>query len=107
LRYLAALIEEVSDDGAVLCGESFGGALSLTTALARPDLVRGLVIVNSFPYLDQRLRLAAAPRLLRLVPWAAMPIVRRFTASRLHSSHTLREDLGAFHERSRAIDRDG
>ena len=104
---LAGLIEEVSDDGAILCGESFGGALSMTTALERPDLVRGLVIVNSFPRIDQRLRLWAAPKLLRLLPWGAMPLVRRYTSAHLHSPHTLPEDLHEFHERAKQIDRDG
>ena len=104
---LVTLIEEVSDDGAILCGESFGGALAMTAALARPDVVRGLVIVNSFPYLDQRLRLAVTPPLLRAMPWGAMPLVRRFTASKLHSAHALPEDLLEFRERAKAIERNG
>ncbi|MEL7155410.1 MAG: alpha/beta hydrolase [Actinomycetota bacterium] len=104
---LAATIEERAPEGVVLVGESFGGALSMSAALARPDLVRALVIVNSFPWLDQRWRLHLAPLLLRLVPWAAMPIVRTFTASRLHSRHTLPADLEQFHLRSRAIGRSG
>ena len=104
---LAAAIREASPDGALLVGESFGGALSLCTALARPDLVRGLVIVNSFPRLDNRLELRLAPTLLRFVPWGAMRIVRSFTESRLHSSHTLPEDLREFHTRAQAIGKRG
>lgn len=104
---LVGLIEEVSDHGAILIGESFGGALSLSTALARPDLVRGLVIVNSFPYLDQRLQLLAAPVALRILPWGLMPIVRRLTERRLHSPHCRDEDLAEFHTRSQAIDQHG
>lgn len=103
---LANLIEEVSDRGAILVGESFGGALSMSTALVRPDLVRGLVIVNSFPYLHQRLRLAVAPRLLRAIPWGAMPLVRRYTSDHLHSPHTDTQDIAEFRERAKAIDRD-
>lgn len=103
---LVGLIEEVSDNGAILLGESFGGALAMSTALARPELVRGLVIVNSFPYLDQRLRLAVAPGLLRLIPWGAMPLVRRYTSARLHSPQTDRDEIAEFQRLSRAIDRD-
>lgn len=103
---LAALVAEVSDDGAILCGESFGGALAMTTALEHPDLVRGLVVVNSFPYLRQRVRLRAAPLLLRAMPWGAMPLVRRYTSAHLHSPHALPEDLHEFRERSAQIDRD-
>lgn len=103
---LAQLVDEVSDDGAILCGESFGGALSMTTALAYPDLVRGLVIVNSFPRIEQRVKLAVAPPLLKMIPWAAMSVVRRYTSAHLHSPHALPEDLHEFRERAKQIDRD-
>ncbi len=102
---LAGLVEEISDSGAILLGESFGGALALSTALARPDLVRGLVIVNSFPCLDQRWRLTVAPRLLRIVPWGAMPLVRRYTSDRLHSPQTDKDEIAEFRRLSRFIDR--
>lgn len=103
---LAALISEVSNEGAVLLAESFGGALSMSVALEHPDLVRGLVIVNSFPYFDERLKLWAAPWLLRAMPWAAMPIVRRYTSDHLHSPHTNADDIAEFRERAKSIDRD-
>jgi 3-oxoadipate enol-lactonase len=106
---LRRLIEEVAPGQVILCGESFGGALSMSLALAHPELVQGLVVVNSFPYVRRplRLRLRAAPLVLRAFPWGAMPLVRRFTESRLHSPHALPEDLREFHERSRQIDRTG
>ena len=103
---LAQMIEEVADENAILVGESFGGALSMSLAISRPDLVAGLVIVNSFPYLDERIKLRVAPRLLRLVPWGAMPIVRRYTSDHLHSPHTDRADIEQFRERAKSIDRD-
>jgi pimeloyl-ACP methyl ester carboxylesterase len=103
---LGDLVEEVSDRGAILVAESFGGALSMSLALSRPDLVAGLVIVNSFPHLDQRIKLQLAPRLLRLVPWGAMPLVRRYTSDHLHSPHTTAADIAEFRERAKSIDRD-
>ena len=103
---LAALIGEVADGPVILIGESFGGALSMSLAISRPGLVAGLVIVNSFPYFDERLKLRLAPRLLRLIPWAAMPIVRRYTSDHLHSPHTDRSDIEEFRERAKSIDRD-
>jgi 3-oxoadipate enol-lactonase len=103
---LARLIEEVSKSGVVLLGESFGGALSMSLALDRPDLVRGLVIVNSFPFFEERAKLRMAPWLLRAIPWAAMPIVRRYTSDHLHSPHTNLEDIEQFRERAKSIDRD-
>jgi pimeloyl-ACP methyl ester carboxylesterase len=104
---LRLLIEDTAPSEVVLCGESFGGALSLSFALAHPGHVRGLVLVNSFSVLHMPWRLRWAPRLLRALPWGAMPVVRRFTESRLHSPHVLPEDLREFHERAKQIRRDG
>lgn len=104
---LRSLVEEVSVRGAILLGESFGGALSLSFGLAYPELTRGLVIVNSFARVPQRAQLWIAPKLLRCMPWGAMHSVRRFTQARLHSPHTLAEDLAQFHEFSRSIGREG
>lgn len=104
---LRALIEDVAPGEVLLCGESFGGALSLSFALAHPGHVSGLVIVNSFPVIHMRWRLRWAPRLLRALPWGAMRVVRRFTSMRLQSRHTLPEDIAEFHERSKSILRDG
>lgn len=104
---IAELADEVAHNGVILLGESFGGALSLEVALRHPQAVKGLVIVNSFPYLDNRLQLAVAPRLLRMVPWGAMPVVRRITEHRLHSAHALDDDLAEFRQRTRSIERDG
>jgi pimeloyl-ACP methyl ester carboxylesterase len=50
----------------VLLAESFGGAIALMIALARPELVRRLVLVNTFAWYPRRLFI----RLLALVgPW--------------------------------------
>lgn len=104
---LVLLIRETSAKPVLLCGESFGGALAMSVALARPELVKGLIIINSFPYLENRLQLALAPRIVKLLPWVAMPAVRRLTEHRLHSAHALDEDLHEFRVRMRGIGRDG
>jgi pimeloyl-ACP methyl ester carboxylesterase len=101
------LARERAEEKVFLCGESFGGALSLSFALRHPERLAGLVILNSFPYIRQRVRIRLGPPLLKLMPWGAMPLVRRFTESRLHSSHTLPEDIEEFHRRTRAIGRRG
>src|SRR5262245_34743455 len=53
---LAALIVRELElaGGGVLLAESFGGAVALYAALARPDLVRRLVLVNTFAYYPRR-----------------------------------------------------
>jgi pimeloyl-ACP methyl ester carboxylesterase len=101
------LARERGEEKVFLCGESFGGALSLSFALRHSEKLAGLVILNSFPYIRQRVRIRLGPPLLKLMPWGAMPVVRRFTESRLHSSHTLPEDIEEFHRRARAIGRRG
>lgn len=104
---LTTLILEVSSRPVILCGESFGGALSMSLALTSPNLVSGLVIVNSFPYLENRLQLRVAPWITKLVPWMAMPAIRRLTEHRLHSAHALEEDLREFRQRMRGVERGG
>jgi pimeloyl-ACP methyl ester carboxylesterase len=105
VELLRQFVTTVTDGGAILVGESFGGALSLSTALAHPEVVRGLVIINSFPWLANRLQLWLGPWALRALPWGAMPALRRVTESRLHSAHTLPGDRSEFHRRALAIDR--
>jgi pimeloyl-ACP methyl ester carboxylesterase len=90
-----------------LVGESFGGALSLTYALAHPARVERLVIVNSFPFFSPQARLWLGYHLLRATPWGVMSIVRQLTAFRMHSRHTGRDDLRRFHALMRATTRDG
>ncbi len=91
----------------LLCGESFGGALSLSFALAHPQLLRGLVILNSFPKIRHPWQLKLGPWLLKAIPWGAMGLVRRFTEAKLHSPHALPEDLAEFHERMRWVGKVG
>lgn len=90
-----------------LVGESFGGALSLSYALARPDLVERLVIINSFPYFGPQARLWLGYHLLRATPWGMMRLVRQLTARRMHSPHTGRSEIDRFHHLMRATTRDG
>lgn len=90
-----------------LVGESFGGALSLSYALAHPERVVRLVIVNSFPYFGPQARLWLGYHLLRATPWGVMRLVRQLTSWRMHSPHTGREELRRFHQLMRATTRDG
>ncbi len=97
---LARVIRTVSSAGepAIVVGESFGGAVALSFALARPELVAALVILNSFPrFLPQfRLRLAIAVLRALPFPWKTMSLVRRVTAFRLHSKYTHRTEIRRF-----------
>ncbi len=84
--------------GAVVVGESFGGALAMSFALARPEQVSALVVLNSFPYFAPQFRLRLARYGLGVIPWGAMSLIRRATAFRLHSAHTHRDEIRRFME---------
>ncbi|MEQ1575432.1 MAG: alpha/beta fold hydrolase [Vicinamibacterales bacterium] len=97
---LARVIETVAPAGreAIVVGESFGGALALSLAVARPERVSALIVLNSFPYFTPQVRLHLARFGLGALPWGAMGLVRRLTASRLHSHHTHRNEVHRFLE---------
>jgi pimeloyl-ACP methyl ester carboxylesterase len=92
---------------AIIVGESFGGAVALTFALRYPDHVGSLVVLNSFPYFAPQARLRLAIAGLKVLPWAAMPLVRHLTAFRLHSPHTHRAEVKQFIELTAHATRDG
>lgn len=95
---LVRVLQAISPSGepAVLVAESFGGALAMSAALGHPELVRALVLLNTFPFFRPQHRLHLAMLGIRMVPWGAMRIVRRVTALRLHSRHTHRDDVRRF-----------
>jgi pimeloyl-ACP methyl ester carboxylesterase len=106
---LASIVRQVSpEEGrAVVIGESFGGALALTLAAERPECVRSLVILNSFPYFEPQFRLRLALAGLRTMPWGMMGAVRRLTAFRLHSPHTHGDEIRQFMRLTAAASRTG
>ena len=97
---LARIIDTVAptERRAIIVGESFGGALALSFALARPEQVSRLVVLNSFPYFAPQLRLRFAIMGLSALPWGTMNVVRRLTAFRLHSPHTHGQEIRRFME---------
>ena len=106
---LAAVVRGLSPAGApaVVVGESFGGTLAMSFAIAHPELVRALVVLNSFPYFRPKYRLRLAVTALGVMPWGAMRLVRRLTAFRLHSRYTHRAELQRFLRETGHTTRDG
>lgn len=102
LEQLAADLALVIDTAApverraIVIGESFGGAVALTSALEYPERVSALVILNSFAHFGPQIRLRLAIAGVTLLPWGAMSIIRHATAWRLHSPHTHRVEVKQF-----------
>jgi len=106
---LGRVVDTVAPDTrrAVIVGESFGGALAMSFALARPTQVSALVVLNSFPYFAPQFRLRLARYGLACLPWGAMRLIRRATAFHLHSAHTHRQEIRRFMELTASADRQG
>lgn len=105
---LHAEVIRIAGDGRVsLLGESFGGALTLSYALAHPERVERLVILNSFAHFGSQARLWLGYHLLRATPWGMMRIVRQLNARRMHSPQTDREEIRRFHDLMRSATREG
>jgi pimeloyl-ACP methyl ester carboxylesterase len=97
---LRRVIEQAApvEKRAMIMGESFGGAIALSTALRYPEHVSGLVILNSFPYFAPQFRLRLGIAAVSLIPWGAMSLVRYVTSFFMHSRHTHRDELKKFLE---------
>lgn len=85
-----------SEKRAIVMGESFGGAVALTTALRYPEHVSRLVILNSFPYFAPQFLLSLAIAGVSIIPWGAMGMVRFVTSLLLPSPHIDRAELQKF-----------
>ncbi len=77
------LVERLAPDGAIVVGNSVGGFAAARLAIRRPELVRGLVLVDSGGFLGRGTQvrafcaLMARPRFLRAIyPWFANRYMR-------------------------------
>jgi len=73
---LAKLINTLGKNPAILCGESFGGTLCLQFALAHPNLLEKLLIINSFPYFRNRSLFFTGRILLEFTPYEFLHLGR-------------------------------
>lgn len=78
----------------VVC-ESFGGAVGLQLALDHPQLVRGLIVVNSFAHYPSPNRLAWSMRLAPHLPRSLFNFGRRWLAPRSLFGHRREADAVA------------
>jgi len=102
-------IERVAPPGVrvTLLGESFGGALTLSYALAHPERIDRLVVLNSFAHYGSPAQLWLGYQLLRATPWSMMHYVRQLNDRRIHSPQTERDEIRRFHDLMRSTTREG
>ncbi len=100
-------IQMAANGPVTLLGESFGGALALSYALAHPERVGRLVILNSFAHFGSPARLWLGYHLLRATPWGMMRLVRQLNGRRMHSLGTGPEEIRRFLELMRNTTREG
>lgn len=101
---LAAIIQDLGKERAIILGESFGGTVALSFALRYPRMVERLVIVNSFRRFRKRLRIKLAARLASGLPFSLLwPLRRAASALGLFLDGVAREDRRIFWEAIRTV----
>jgi 3-oxoadipate enol-lactonase len=100
-------VEAASDGPVTLLGESFGGALALSYAVAHPERIGRLVILNSFAHFGSPARLWLGYHLLRATPWGMMRLVRQLNGRRMHSPGTDPEEIRRFLQLMQETTREG
>ena len=93
---VARVIGELGIERCVVIAESFGGAVALQLTLDAPELIAGLIIVNSFARYPSRGRLAIARRIAPAVPEPLFHFGRRWFAP--HALFGKRQDPAALAE---------
>ena len=73
----ALRIERLGAEPAVVVAESFGGAVALTLALKRPELIARLVLSNTFAFFPRRLIIGLGAAFGRFLPDWRAPIASR------------------------------
>ncbi len=74
---LAAIIKDIGEQRAIIVGESFGGTVALSFALAYPQMVARLVVINSFPRFRNRFKIELGVVLASGLPFRLLWPFRR------------------------------
>jgi pimeloyl-ACP methyl ester carboxylesterase len=105
---LAWVVGRAGAGPATVLGESFGGLLTLAAALARPEMFERMILVNTFPYFFQRVRITLGVSLLTLVPRPVITAHQTRAARHfLFSPDVCEEDRARFRELTGGIQQEG
>ncbi len=105
---IAWIVRDAGFERATFLGESFGGLLTMATALAHPELFERIILVNTFPHFTQRARINLGVALFSLLPYPLMKAHRTKSARHvLFSPDVCEEDRRLFREHTGAVPREG
>jgi pimeloyl-ACP methyl ester carboxylesterase len=89
----------------LVAGESFGGTIALQVALAFPDQMNRLVLINTFPYYRGRVRITLARRLAPYLSRRGVRQIKNWIVDRtLRAEGILEDDLARYCEIIRLVD---
>jgi pimeloyl-ACP methyl ester carboxylesterase len=93
---------------ATILGESFGGVLALALALARPEMIDRMILVNTFPYFEQRAKIKYGVLAYSYFPyrWVKAYRVRR-AGHELFGPDVAEEDRQIFLRNTAVVPREG
>ena len=105
---VATIIRELGEEKAIILGESFGGTVALSFALAHPGLIERLIIVNSFPRFRGRMRIRLAALLAPITPFRATWLLRAAASTLgLYIDGVKAEDRRRFFKVIRSVRQEG
>ncbi len=105
---LAWIVGDAGFERATFLGESFGGLLVMSAALARPEMFERMILVNTFPYFVQRAKIHLGVTLFSLLPYPLMKAHRTRAARHvLFSDDVSDEDRSTFRRHTRIVPFEG
>lgn len=105
---LAWIVRDAGFERATVLGESFGGLLSMATALAHPEIFERMILVNTFPFFTERLKINLGVALFSILPYPLMKAHRTRSARHvLFSPDVADEDRRLFREHTTVVPFEG
>jgi pimeloyl-ACP methyl ester carboxylesterase len=105
---VAWVVRDAGFERATFLGESFGGLLAMSAALAEPAMFERLILVNTFPHFVQRTKIHLGVVLFSLLPYPLMKAHRTRAARHvLFSSDVSAEDRRLFRQHTGSVQFEG
>ncbi|HEX7999363.1 MAG TPA: alpha/beta hydrolase [Pyrinomonadaceae bacterium] len=102
------IIRDAGFERVTALGESFGGMILMSAALAHPEYFERMILVNSFPRFEQQAKIKLGVALFSFLPYPVMKAYRTLTSpGTLFDAEVSDEDRRACHERTRVIPYEG